>query len=66
MKKEIKVGDKVTRIMAGMKMSLIVTDLSEFFIFCGDWKFDRQTGVEIYEELGWDNEGSGSYLKELR
>lgn len=62
------VGDTVTRLLAGsIPMSLVVTDIDERFIHCGGpggWKFDRSTGIEVDEELGWGPQFgiSGSYL----
>lgn len=67
----MQIGDKVTRNMAGIIQPLIVTDLTEDTIICGGdrsdhigWWFDRKTGVEVDEELGWGPEfgRSGSYL----
>lgn len=62
------VGDIVTRLLAGsIPMTLAVTDVDERFIHCGGpggWKFDRSTGIEVDEELGWGPQFgiSGSYL----
>ena len=59
----IKVGDKVTRIMAGqLMMYLTVTEVTEKRIICGPWEFSRKTGLEIDEDLGWTENASGSYL----
>lgn len=62
--KDIKVGDTVTRMLAGtLPMKLEVTVVDEF-IHCGPWKFSRKNGAEIDEDLEWDDEnGTGSYLK---
>jgi len=59
------IGDKVTRIIAGMPMYLEITAIDDQFIYCGDWKFDKFTGAEIDEELGWNNSSTGSYIEEL-
>jgi predicted nucleotidyltransferase len=60
----IKIGDKVTRMLAGaIPMQLTVTNISEDFIYCGEWKFDRETGAEIDEVLGWTKTNSGSYIR---
>lgn len=66
--KDKKVGDIVTRLLGGIPMKLKVTEVDDKFIYCGPkdvgWKFDRNTGAEVDEELGWGNEGTGSYLVE--
>lgn len=50
----MKVGDKVTRMLAGtIPMELTITAMTEDRIICGDWEFDLKTGAEIDEELGW-------------
>ena len=60
---EIKVGDTVTRMIAGsIPMVLKVTAVDEY-IHCGPWKFSRKTGAEIDEEIGWDESTTGSVLK---
>jgi len=60
----IKPGDIVTRMLAGVvPMQLEVSEVTDTQIICGDWKFSRLSGVEIDEELGWDSDHSGSYLK---
>ena len=51
--RELKVGDAVTRDLCGIKMPLKVTEVDERFIHCGWWKFDRDHGYEVDEELGW-------------
>lgn len=60
----IKAGDKVTRVLAGsISMELTVKSVSETVIDCG-WTFDRKTGAEIDEDLGWGAppKMTGSYL----
>lgn len=65
-------GDVITRLLAGViPMELKVTKVSERLIHCGtpcgtdEWTFDRSTGVEVDEELGWGpNTWTGSYIKE--
>lgn len=60
----IKPGDTVTRMLAGqIAMPLKVTKVDETCIYCGDWKFDRETGMEIDDMLGWTKSSSGSYLQ---
>jgi len=64
----IKAGDIVVRILGGAPMELGVTDVDDKFIYCGPnrvgWKFDRLTGIEVDEEIGWGPQFgvSGSYL----
>ncbi len=60
---DIKVGDKVTRMMGGVVgMKMTVTKVDDL-IHCGPWTFSRNNGAEIDETLGWTEEGTGSYLK---
>lgn len=61
----ITVGSTVTRILVGIPMELTVSEIDENFIHCGDWKFDKRTGAEVDELLGWGNEGTGSYLQDF-
>jgi hypothetical protein len=62
------VGATVTRLLAGsIPMKLIVTAVDERFIHCGGpggWKFDRETGDEVDEEIGWGPQFglTGSFL----
>jgi|GEM_PF-3544775 hypothetical protein len=55
--REVRPGDRVTRMMAGLAMPLRATSVDDGFIYCGPpgvgWKFDRDTGIEVDEELGW-------------
>jgi hypothetical protein len=65
--RDVKVGDKVARAMAGtVVMELTVTEVDDKLIHCADWTFDRDTGAEVDEYLGWgpDSGGTGSYLVE--
>jgi len=58
-------GDVVTRMLAGVvPMELTVTKVGETLIHCGEWTFDRETGVEEDDELGWGKEHryTGSFL----
>lgn len=62
--KHVKEGDIVMRVLAGViPMALIVSKVDEKLIHCGDWTFDRTTGAEVDEELGWGNAGTGSFLQ---
>jgi hypothetical protein len=70
--KFVTVNDTVMRCLAGClpAMPLRVTMVDDNFIHCGPWKFSRETGAEIDEEIGWgltDENGdivTGSYLME--
>lgn len=59
----LKVGDRVTRLLAGeVPMSLTVTKI-DGLVHCGPWTFHRETGCEVDEVLGWDGvERTGSFL----
>jgi len=66
-------GDIVTRLLAGtIPMDLRVTAVDARFIYCGPvgsgWKFDRSSGAEVDEELGWGPQfgTTGSYLSAVR
>ena len=61
----VRTGDTVTRMLAGVvPMVLRVTSVTDRLIVCGDWTFDRETGVEEDEEIGWGVKfgHTGSYL----
>jgi hypothetical protein len=64
----LKVGDTVTRMLAGtVAMPLKVTAIDDM-IRCGhdgmEWTFHRQTGAEIDMRFGWDGiTQTGSFLK---
>lgn len=65
-KLNIKVGDIVTRFMGcerEVMMDLAVTEITDTLIVCGAWTFDRNNGAEIDEELGWDANGTGSFIE---
>ena len=51
------VGEFIVRDMAGICMTLRVTSITDDRIYCGEpgigYCFDRATGAEIDEELGW-------------
>ncbi len=63
----VKVGDTVDRYLGcdfRMKpMKLIVSEVNEKEIVCGDWKFSKITGGEIDEYLGWDGYSTGSVIR---
>jgi hypothetical protein len=54
MSEPIKVGDTVTRMLAGtIPCQLTVTEITDDRIICGGWEFDKRTGAEIDDDLGW-------------
>jgi hypothetical protein len=60
----LKPGDVVTRMLAGIPMPLRVTATDGGVITCGAWTFDQTTGAEIDEDLGWGPPplATGSYI----
>jgi hypothetical protein len=52
----VQVGDKVTRLISAdrIPMELTVTQITDTRIVCGAWEFDKRTGGEIDEDLGYD------------
>jgi hypothetical protein len=64
--RDLKVGQPVVRMLAGVvPMPLKVTAVTDKRIICGAWEFDRATGAEIDEELGWGPPplATGSFIK---
>ena len=62
---KLKVGDVVVRMLAGtIPMKLQVSEITEQLIVCSAWQFDKATGAEIDEELGWGPPPlmTGSYI----
>jgi hypothetical protein len=68
---DLKVGDPIIRVLAGMPMKMKVVQVSEDLITCdsadgfkGGWTFDRKTGVEEDADLQWGVRfgRTGSYL----
>ena len=62
----MEVGDFVLRWLGGIPklMRLKVTHLTADRIICSAWEFDRRTGAEIDEDLGWGPGGvTGSFLE---
>lgn len=60
----LKVGNFVVRNMCGIQMRLRISKITPSKIHCGGWEFDRKTGAEIDEELGWGAppKMTGSYI----
>lgn len=61
----LKLGDQVHRMLGPVPMLLKVTGLTPDRVTCGLWEFDRQTGAEIDEELGWGPEETGSWIRSI-
>ena len=61
---DVTVGDQVFRWLSGIAvpMPLIVTEVTDERIVCGPWKFDRTSGAEIDEDLGWGQKSTGSFI----
>lgn len=63
---DTKVGDFVLRWLAGIPtpMRLKVVSVTANLIICyGGWEFDRKTGAEIDEDLGWGPDvATGSFI----
>ena len=60
----LRVGDPVTRWLAGViPLALVVDAIKDGLIECGMWTFDARTGAEVDPELGWDERGTGSYIR---
>lgn len=63
---EVKEGDYVLRYFGEISiipMKLKVTKVTDTVIKCGPWEFDKETGLELDEDLGWDARHSGTYIK---
>jgi hypothetical protein len=61
------VGDTVLRWLSGIgePLRLRVTTVTEDRVICGLWEFDRETGAEIDDFLGWGLTVTGSYIRTL-
>ena len=61
---DVTVGDTVFRFLGtiGTPLPLRVSAVTEERIICGDWQFDKRTGAEIDEFLGWGPALTGSYI----
>ncbi len=61
---DVRVGDTVFRFLGSIEgpLPLQVTAVTEERIICGDWQFDKRTGAEIDEFLGWGPDLTGSYI----
>jgi hypothetical protein len=67
--RHLRPGDQVARILGGAPMTLTVTAIDAQYVYCGPagvgWKFDRDHGIEVDEDLGWGPQFGvvGSYLR---
>jgi len=57
----IQVGDAVVRHLGSIDLNLVVTKVTDAKIYCGDWKFDKNTGAEIDKDLRFP----ASYITKL-
>lgn len=69
---EVELGWIVSRNLGGASIELFVSAVDQRFIHCGPvgagWKFDRLSGIEVDEEIGWGPQFGrvGSYLTDAR
>ena len=61
---DVAVGDTVFRFIGDKAalMPLQVTAVTDDQIICGEWHFDKHTGAEIDQFLGWGPALTGSYI----
>lgn len=60
---DVVVGDTVFRFIGNAILRPIqVTAVTDERIVCGAWEFDKRTGAEIDELLGWGPTLTGSYI----
>lgn len=52
---QAEVGQSIKRYLCGIDkpIELKVTEVTDSRIICGPWQFDKLTGAEIDDELGW-------------
>lgn len=66
--RDIDVGDHMVRMLGGHEMPLRITGRDDDYLYVGDpgqgWKFDRDTGIEVDEEIGFGPQFGiiGTYL----
>lgn len=70
---DVKPGDYVVRMISNvLPVTLLVHSVDESFIYAGGapdigWKFRRDNGAEVDEDLGWDGVTlTGSCLVEFQ
>lgn len=73
---DLKIGDELTRVLGGeVEMPVIVGYIDDNTFKVGSvkgaiswedgWTFNKHTGLEIDEDLGWDGiSKTGSYIKQ--
>ncbi len=59
----LKPGDQVHRFLGPVPILLKVSRVTKDRIVCGAWEFDRATGAEIDEDLGWGPGETGSWIR---
>jgi len=69
---EVKVGQTIVRNLGGIQMELIVSEVTDTEVLCGErgngWMFDRKTGCEIDDDLGWGPPPkiTGSFIERIK
>ena len=63
--RELQPGDLVQRVLCsdGCTLRLRVEAVTATRISCGEWEFDRATGAEVDDVLGWGPDGSGAWIR---
>ena len=50
--RHFKKGDKVRRMLVGeIPSDLTITEVKDDLIICGSWQFDRDTGIEVDDDI---------------
>lgn len=50
----VKIGDVLTREIANIiRVDVKVTGVTDQHVICGEWIFDKETGMEEDPEIGW-------------
>lgn len=73
--KDLKIGDELIRSLGGVMMVVVVGYIDDKVFKVGSkdgtiswdigWTFNKETGLEIDEDLGWDGvTKTGSYIKQ--
>ncbi len=65
---EVKEGQEVYRYLCGtIEMPLLVSQVDSLYIHCGPWKFLKENGNEVDEDLDWDGlTKTGSFILPTR
>lgn len=61
---DVRIGDTVFRFLGSIAtpLPLRVSAVTEERIICRDWQFDKRTGAEVEELLGWGPALTGTYI----